>query len=185
MTQLHELPSAEIAAYGAALRRSRPSGQLDRRIARIIERHHGERQSGAGWPRISARRIGPALAAGCAAILMAGLILWLGGSVQHEAPPAEVAGVLPTDALPQDAGTNVLEPHAVADEGAFAVVPTGQYSLWPTDAAVFRVRADLDALRAVSAALPAEDERQYWVDVRVANDGSMRIVRIVPVNGAR
>ncbi|HEU4530341.1 MAG TPA: hypothetical protein VFR59_04115 [Steroidobacteraceae bacterium] len=178
MTQLLQLPSAEVAAYGAHLRRSRPSAQLDERIALAIERNHKERHDRA-WRKINPRRIGPALAAGCAAVLTAGLILWLGGSVQREAPPAEVADVLPTNPLANDAGHD-MQPYAAPD--AFTVVPTGQYSLWPTDAAVFRVRANLDTLRAVSAALPAEDERQYWVDVRVANDGSMRIVRIVPVN---
>ena len=178
MTQLLQLPSAEVAAYGAHLRRNRPSAQLDERIAQAIERHD-QRHGRADWRKINPRRIGPALAAGCAAILTAGLILWLGGSVQREAPPAEVADLSPTNPLVNDAGQDV-QPYAAPD--AFAVVPTGQYSLWPTDAAVFRVRANLDTLRAVSAALPAEDERQYWVDVRVANDGSMRIVRIVPVN---
>jgi hypothetical protein len=56
-------------------------------------------------------------------------------------------------------------------------LPSNQYSLWPTEAAVFRVKASLDS------ATPATGERQYWVDVRVANDGSMRIVRVIPANG--
>lgn len=55
-------------------------------------------------------------------------------------------------------------------------LPSSQYSLWPTQGAVFRVRASLDTA-------PAAGERQYWVDVRVANDGSMRIVRVIPATG--
>jgi hypothetical protein len=53
------------------------------------------------------------------------------------------------------------------------VIPSNQYSLWPTEGAVFRVKASMDS---------AANERQYWVDVRVANDGSMRIVRVIPAN---
>ena len=189
MTQLVDLPSAEVSAYGASLRRSRPSARLDARVAEAIERHRSERHALGGWRKLNARRMGPALAAGGAAVVMAASMLWLGMRVQREAAPGEVAGALESNELanaPQAYGVEPSAPDtapAVADDDAFAVVPTGQYSLWPTDAAVFRVRADLNTLRAVSAALPAEGERQYWVDVRVANDGSMRIVRVVPVDG--
>ncbi len=191
MTQLVDLPSAEVSAYGASLRRRRPSARLDARIAEAIARHRSERHALGGWRKINARRIGPALAAGCAAIVMAASMLWLGRSVQREAAPEEVAGALESTELasaPQAYGVEPSAPAAepaVTDDDALAVVPTGQYSLWPTDAAVFRVRTDLNTLRAVSAALPAGGERQYWVDVRVANDGSMRIVRVVPVDDAR
>lgn len=69
------------------------------------------------------------------------------------------------------------KPEQPVPEARFAL-PSNQYSLWPTEAAVFRVKANLNA-----TAAPAADERQYWIDVRVANDGSMRIVRVIPANG--
>jgi hypothetical protein len=49
---------------------------------------------------------------------------------------------------------------------------TAQLSPWPVDAAVVRVRGTL-------ATQPAE--LQYWIDLRLASDGSMRIVRVIPV----
>jgi hypothetical protein len=65
---------------------------------------------------------------------------------------------------------------AAASEPSAALSPadgTLPVSYWPVEASVVRVRGRL-------ATQPAE--RQYWLDVRLARDGSMRIVRVIPVN---
>jgi hypothetical protein len=49
---------------------------------------------------------------------------------------------------------------------------TAPLSPWPVDAAVVRVRGTLSTQPA---------ELQYWLDLRLASDGSMRIVRVIPV----
>ncbi len=36
-----------------------------------------------------------------------------------------------------------------------------------------------------SASQPANGERQYWVDVRIANDGTMRIMQVLPADRSR
>ena len=97
-----------------------------------------------------------AIAAASACVIATGIALLIARSTP-DAPPTQ-----PT-AMRSTAGDQVT-------------LPSSQYSLWPTEAAVFRVKASFDAT-------PAAGERQYWVDVRVANDGSMRIVRVIPANG--
>jgi hypothetical protein len=47
-------------------------------------------------------------------------------------------------------------------------------SLWPTQGTVFRVRSTVSGLGA---------EQQYWIDVRMANDGSMRVERVFSADG--
>lgn len=54
------------------------------------------------------------------------------------------------------------------------IFPSGAVSLWPTQGTVFRVRSTLAGMGS---------EQQYWVDVRLANDGSMRIERIFAADG--
>jgi hypothetical protein len=64
----------------------------------------------------------------------------------------------------------------------------GQVSLFPADGAVFRVKASLaSAVIRTSGQVPepADGERQYWVDVRIANDGTMRIMQVLPAERGR
>src|SRR5262249_7147461 len=62
----------------------------------------------------------------------------------------------------------------------------GQVSLFPTDGAVFRVKANLaSAVIPTSSGQEANGERQYWVDVRIANDGTMRIMQVLPAEHSR
>jgi hypothetical protein len=58
---------------------------------------------------------------------------------------------------------------------AMRVFPMGAVSLWPTQGTVFRVRSSLHG---------TGTHQQYWVDVRMANDGSMRIERVFSADGA-
>ena len=155
--------AAALGAYRAELARATPSGQLDARIAAAIHRPTGT--GGAfRWRRWA---IAAVAAIGVITVVLAGLTLRDARNEQT----ADGVGRAPAPVA------------AAAERGdTFAVAPTGSYSLWPTDGAVFRVRTRLDAASAALSYAGAGDERQYWVDVRVANDGSMRIVRIIPAD---
>ncbi len=186
----HAAP-AGTATYRDWLRRAQPSGALDQRIASAIDDFSAARASSPH--RFWRAPVGPAIAAGATAVLVAGLVLWLtlGGSgdagigvASEEQPPGVGEEVV--------AGMSAAQPHATPDSawpvarrvgGAFVIEPAGTYSLWPTESAIFRVQTRLDTVMpAFAAGNPAAAEQRFWVDVRVANDGSMRIVRIVPVD---
>jgi len=80
------------------------------------------------------------------------------------------------------AATDAAVPRAAAAQNdtldevmnAMTVFPTGAVSLWPTQGTVFRVRSTLSSMG---------DEQQYWIDVRMANDGSMRVERVFAADG--
>jgi hypothetical protein len=187
-----DAPAPELGAYGATLRKVRPSLQLDTRLdAAISEWSDAVRAETQQRRPGRARALGPAIAAGTAAIAMAGLALWVGRGVsvdsEHTVVDQKSANGLLLNPLPTVKPTNEQQAMVVPDrrDGAFAVVPAGPYSLYPTDAAVFRVRTRLDAeTPRLSAASGTSGEQQFWVDVRVANDGSMRIVQIVPAENS-
>jgi hypothetical protein len=71
----------------------------------------------------------------------------------------------PMQAASAPSATELPAPRAV-DDGTLPV------SYWPVEPSVVRVRGRL-------ATQPTE--RQYWLDVRLASDGSMRIVRVISV----
>jgi hypothetical protein len=149
-----------LGAYSRSLRQVRPSAALDARLAASIREHAGVRPVRPLW-----RRPLPwVVAAASVAVIATGIALLLVRTTPPENPSFAQA---------------IDEPIAPArnDAGDRRVIPSGQYSLWPTEAAVFRVKASLGG-----AAESVPGERQYWVDVRVANDGSMRIVRVLPAN---
>lgn len=176
MTHLEpQAPPAAVAVYRDALRRSIPSSALDERIGLAIQHIVGksaQRAYASRW-----RTLSPAIAAGVTAVLVAVAIVALG---EREAIKVSEA----TDAAPGRGrgATPLLEAATNSADTAFAVAPTGTYSLWPTESAVFRVQTRLDAVMPGLAAAGSGGEQRYWVDVRVANDGTMRIVRIVPVD---
>jgi hypothetical protein len=58
-------------------------------------------------------------------------------------------------------------------------------SQWPTEAAIFRVRASFASTSGFILPGEQEGERQYWVDVRIANDGTMRIMQVLPAERGR
>jgi hypothetical protein len=161
-----------LAAIAARLRRVSPSANLDASMEVLIDHVVAPeaRSTGGNWTRY-------VIAAGVAVLTVLGLAIvsiavWvtIAGDGEQLASPAGPAA---------DSQRLVLDPapHAGGHDLGL-VVADGAYSLWPTEAAVFRVRTSFDAV--VPAGDAARNERQFWVDVRVANDGSMRIVRIVP-----
>lgn len=158
--------SAPLAHYAGALRELRPSRALDARIDAAI---HDFSTS----PRRARRRgVIAGLAAGLGALLMGGIMFWI-TRTEHGAAPTTQPSVSTAarDTTPQ------------TEDPGFSVLTAGQYSLWPTEGAVYRVRAQLGATAAaIEPDGAVADERRFWVDVRIANDGSMRIVRVVPAD---
>jgi len=61
----------------------------------------------------------------------------------------------------------------------------GQVSLYPAESAIFRVKASFASAVSYPQAGEPQGERQYWVDVRIANDGTMRIVQVIPAERGR
>jgi hypothetical protein len=53
------------------------------------------------------------------------------------------------------------------------------------EAAIFRVKASFVSTAGFVPANEQDGERQYWVDVRIANDGTMRIMQVVPAERGR
>ena len=69
---------------------------------------------------------------------------------------------------------------------AVSPLTTGsQVSLFPADGAVFRVKANLASAVIPTSGQKTNGERQYWVDVRIANDGTMRIMQVLPAERSR
>jgi hypothetical protein len=163
-----------LNAYADALRAARPSPALDARIAALIrDSSRRPESSGARFRRLTA-------GVAAAAVLIAAFVLWSVRSERGEEPINER----------HNARLSVVEPlreHVDSAQlqdahAAFSVLPTGQYSLWPTEASLLRVRARLGATATLAPDGEVTDERRFWVDVRIANDGSMRIVRVVPAD---
>jgi hypothetical protein len=145
-----------LETYAHALDELSPSPQLQARMQAAIERElaHPPQQT-------RVRRWRWALAA---SIVLVGTSL-LG--VQLLRSPAEL---LEQREL-QVAARSQPAPSPPSD----LVLPTGVVSLWPTQGTVFRVRSTVNGLLGA--------EQQYWIDVRMANDGSMRIERVFAADG--
>jgi hypothetical protein len=163
-----EKVTTALDAYATALHSVRPSQQLDARIHAAIAREMSRAQARSSlW-----RKPMWALAAGAAAIAIIASVLLLA----RESDELVLTDVwiarenLPPPALP---------------EGSLAVLPAGGISLWPTEATVFRVRGPLDAVGSMlPPSIEVDPEQQYWFDVRMANDGSMRIERVLSADGS-
>jgi hypothetical protein len=144
-------------AYAAALERLPVSTQLDLRMQAAIEHELSHRRRPPPW-RTHAKW---ALAASVALIASVTVIL-----VRSSGFDRGVSGS--TDAPSQT-------PPELAATDAMLIFPAGAVSLWPTEATVFRVRSTFGARNV---------EQQYWIDVRMANDGSMRIERVLSADGS-
>jgi hypothetical protein len=146
--------------YQKSMEGERPSAGLDA----VIDAHI-RRATRAAVSDVRRRGISRVWRAAAASVLVAaGTGLWLtwGG---HRS-----AGTLPDAAawLPADASGQVVR---LAD-----------YPLTGTEAAVFRLRARLGAGMPIPQGMDPAYGGNYLVDVRMANDGSMRILRVIPAN---
>jgi hypothetical protein len=89
----------------------------------------------------------------------------------------------------RDAGESAVPMVAAAPRATEAPISrmsplaAGQMSLYPAESAIFRVKASFaSAVRPETGEVAGE--RQYWVDVRIASDGTMRIVQVLPAGRA-
>lgn len=150
-------------AYARELDQLQPSVQLDARMQAAISSELSRA------PRMLQRRW-PAWGLAASMALLAGI------TSLALARYAQIRGIAPTVAQPaEQAAPQQPAAYAAAARDATMVLPAGAVSLWPTEATVFRVRSRLGT---------ASAEQQYWIDVRIANDGSMRIERVFAADGS-
>jgi len=161
--------------YSESLRAERPSADLDSRMETAIESWATERRS-----RNMLRRPLPWLVGAASVLVVTGGIALLaagqkgGADADVGAPGVATLSASASPFPPLSAGTAV-SPLATG----------GQVSLFPADGAVFRVKASLASAVLQTSGQRAEGERQYWVDVRIANDGTMRIMQVLPAERGR
>jgi len=165
--------SEALRLYRDTLREERPSPQLDTRIEAAITQHVSRRAPSRRAPsrwRVAAWSAAASLAAIAAGVLA--LRPWSAATIEEiSSEPASV----PTAA----AGTPVVNDPVVNAAAVDMPWHAADLSPWPVDAAIVRVRGSLatDSAR-MSGNVP---RRQYWVDVRLTSDGSMRIVGVEPI----
>jgi hypothetical protein len=161
----------QLDDYAESLRTEMPSAALDARMEASIAQWASEQRVRG----ILHRPLAWVVAAACVAVVSGGIALLAFGDRNDDADVAEALTVPPTTPLPE------LSPRT-----AVSPLTTGsQVSLFPADGAVFRVKANLASAVIPTSGQMTKGERQYWVDVRIANDGTMRIMQVLPAEAAR
>jgi hypothetical protein len=154
--------------YAESLRNERPSANLDARMEAAIDSWAAEHRSRSVW-----RRPLPwIVAAASVAAITGGIALLAAGQKQNG-----------TDSEALSASTSL--PPLSVDTAVSPLSTGGQVSLFPADGAVFRVKASLASAVLETSGEQIDGERQYWVDVRIANDGTMRIMQVLPAERSR
>jgi hypothetical protein len=158
----------ELDGYAQALRSLQPSAELDRRVGVAIDAWAARSGSRSVWRRPLA---------------------WVAAAASIAAISGGVALLMTRDR----SGTEGLSAAAARLPGlqiermGVPALAAGQVSQWPAEAAIFRVKASF--ISTAGFVPPSEQaqagERQYWVDVRIANDGTMRIMQVVPAERGR
>lgn len=153
--------------YAEELRTQRPSVALDSRMEESIaawgEEHRSHDVLHRPWLWVAA--------AASIAVITGGIALLALG--QRAADPDSAPSIASNQQFPV-----VPAPAAVS-----TLANGGQVSLYPAEGAVFRVKANLTS--ATMRTGQEEGERQYWVDVRISNDGTMRIMQVLPAERSR
>jgi hypothetical protein len=161
---IEDLAAQSLAEYAKALRSVRPSAQLDARLHQTFRsfENHARRQ----------RHVRLAIAAGIGAIAVGGAIF-----VERLKVREYAAHVSPVQIL--------LQSRLMGSQARRAGMwsPLGQVPPWPSGGAVFRVRTSAAPWALGSHFDPGLGEPQFWIDVRVGDDSSMQVVRIIPVAG--
>lgn len=158
----------QLDDYAESLRAEAPSAELDARMEAAIaqwaseHRKHGLLRRPLTW----------VVAAASIAVIAGGIALLAIGERSDDSRAPDALAGSPNSPLPELSARTAVSPLATGS----------QISLFPADGAVFRVKANLaSAVIPTSATGEATNgERQYWVDVRIANDGTMRIVQVLP-----
>ncbi len=176
--------------YAQALRQLGPSEALDTRMGVAIAAW-AEQSAGRGLWR---RPLAWVAAAASVAVIAGGIALL----ASRDGPPASDAAVqnlatVPTATARTSDLTYAMSAAAAANAtragytGATRMSPlaAGQVSLYPAESAIFRVKASFASAVSFPQQGEPQGERQYWVDVRIANDGTMRIVQVIPAERGR
>jgi len=154
--------------YADSLRAERPSQALDDRMEAAIAGWAAEHRS-----RSFFRRPLPWVVAVVSVAVVTGGIALLAAGRNHS--DAEVGALVASTSLPPLSAGAAVSPLSTG----------GQVSLFPADGAVFRVKASLASAVLQTSGQKDQGERQYWVDVRIANDGTMRIMQVLPAERGR
>lgn len=155
-----------LREYAKALQRVEPSAALNARIEALIERSaakHPWRES------VFERPLFAVAAAVAGALILA---------------TYAVAFLIPSESRETStlaARNQEAAPPLVIDSST--PPPWSPADTVPIDAVVLRVPTGLKGAGAAVPAVAADArELRFWVDVRVATDGSMRVVRVVPAD---
>jgi len=158
--------------YAESLRAEVPSAELDARMEATIAQWATEHRK-RGLLR---RPLAWVVAAASVAVIAGGIaLLAIDESGDSPSAPDALAGVSTTSPLPELSARTAVSPLATGS----------QVSLFPAEGAVFRVKANLASAVIPTSGQMTNGERQYWVDVRIANDGTMRIMQVLPADRNR
>jgi hypothetical protein len=156
----------ELDQYAEALRFQQPSSDLDARMSEAIETWASQNGTRPLWRR----PVAWAALAASVAVISSGIALL---------------------AMRERSGLERLSAAAVGlpglrfEQTGVPALAAGQVSQWPADAAIFRVQASFASTSGFIPPGEQDGERQYWVDVRIANDGTMRIMQVLPAERGR
>ena len=169
--QLEREVIRQLDDYAESLRAEVPSAELNARMEATIAQWASERRAHS----ILRRPLAWVVAAASVAVITGGIVLLAVGERGGEPDSPDALAVAPSAPLPELSARTAVSPLANGS----------QVSLFPAEGAVFRVKANLASAVVPTSGQMTSGERQYWVDVRIANDGTMRIMQVLPAEAAR
>ena len=159
--------TSELDKYAQALRRMQPTAELDRRVGGAIQEWAAKNGTQRFWRRPAAW----VAAAASVAVISGGIALLASRNWSSEPEGLSVAAA-------QLPGLQI-------ERMGVPALAASQVSQWPAEAAIFRVKASFVSTSGFVPPGDQDSERQYWVDVRIANDGTMRIMQVLPAEHGR
>jgi hypothetical protein len=162
----------QLDDYAESLRAESPSAELDARMEATIAEWASEHRARG----ILRRPLAWVVVAASVAVITGGIALLVIGAKGEDANTTDALTVV---------NTSPDAPLPAGDAVSRLATTGGQVSLFPAEGAVFRVKANLASAVISTSGQEASGERQYWVDVRIANDGTMRIMQVLPAEHGR
>src|SRR4051812_1023006 len=153
----------KLDCYSQALRGLQPSAELDQRVAESIGAWAAKNDSRS----LLKRPLAWIAAAASIAVISGGVVLLAIHDRGSTEGLSAAAARLPAVQI---------------DRMSVPALAAAQVSQWPVEAVTFRVKASFGSTAGFAPAGEPDGERQYWVDVRIANDGTMRIMQVVPAD---
>jgi hypothetical protein len=169
--QLERVVIRQLDDYAESLRAQAPSAELDVRMEAMIAQWASEHRAHS----ILRRPLAWVVAAACVVVITGGIGLLADGEQDDGSGAPGALARAPTSQLPELSARTAVSPLATSS----------QVSLFPAEGAVFRVKANLASAVVPTSGQMTNGERQYWVDVRIANDGTMRIMQVIPAERGR